>query len=255
MVGARREVADRDRRGGPRSPPGTASSRVARPIVHVVADRDWWDWHRPYDDPGSPLSYRLAVVTSHLRVALDQCEAGPIRIISMCAGQGRDVISVVADHPRGGDVRARLVELDPRNVEHARRTAAAVSGAVIDVHQADAGTTDAYLGAVPAQIVLACGVFGNITDDDIHRTVLSFPALCARDATVIWTRHRRPPDLTPIIRDWFEGAGFEEVAFSAPGSTFFGVGAHRFVGEPRPPEVGKRMFTFVGFDQLLAKDG
>jgi hypothetical protein len=231
------------------------SALLARPIVHVVADRDWWEWHKPYDNPGSPLSYRLAAVTSHLRVALDQFGAGPIRIISMCAGQGRDVISVVADHPSGGDVRARLVELDPRNVDYARRTAAAVPRAVIDVHQADAGTTDAYVGAVPAQVVLACGVFGNITDDDIHRTVLSLPALCARDATVIWTRHRRPPDLTPTIREWFEGAGFEEVAFDAPGTTFFGVGAHRFVGEPKPLEAGERMFTFVGFDQLLAKDG
>jgi hypothetical protein len=220
-----------------------------------VTDRDWWEWHKPYDNPGSPLSYRLATVTSHLRVALDQSGAGPIRIISLCAGQGRDVLSVVADHPRGGDVRARLVELDPRNVEYARRTAVAVPGAVIDVHQADAGTTDAYVGAVPAQVVLACGVFGNITDDDIRRTVLSLPALCDRDATVIWTRHRRPPDLTPTVREWFEDAGFDEVAFDAPGNTFFGVGAHRFVGEPRALEAGTRMFTFVGFDQLLAKDG
>ena len=131
----------------------------------------------------------------------------------MCAGQGRDVIPVVVDHPRGGDVRARLVELDPRNLEYARRTATGGQGAVIDLHRADAGTTDAYVDFVPAEVVLACGVFGNVTVDDIRRTVLSLPALCAGDATVIWTRHRRPPDLTPTIREWFEGAGFEEVAF------------------------------------------
>ena len=220
-----------------------------------MADRDWWKWHQPYDDPRSPLSYRLAAVTSHLRVALDECGAGPIRIISMCAGQGRDLIPVVADHPRRRDVRARLVELDPRNVEYARTTAAGVQDAVIDVRPTDAGTTDAYAGVVPAEVVLACGVFGNISVDDIRRTVFSLPGLCARQGTVIWTRHRRPPDLTPTIRDWFEGAGFEEVAFTALRTTFFGVGAHRFVGEPSPFAAGKRMFTFVGFDELLAKDG
>ena len=69
--------------------------------------------------------------------------------------------------------------------------------------RADAGRTDAYVDAVPAQIVLACGLFGNISEEDIQRTVLSLPMLCARGATVIWTRHRRPPDLTPVIRAWF----------------------------------------------------
>ncbi len=218
--------------------------------------RDWAEWHGPYDDPGSPLSQRLAVVRNNLRAGLDRCRPGPVRIISLCAGQGRDLIPVVADHPRRGDVRARLVELDSRNVEYARRIAAGVAGAIIDVHQADAGNTDAYVGAVPAEIVLACGIFGNITEDDIHRTVASLPALCARDATVVWTRHRRPPDLTPTIRGWFEDAGFEEVAFAAPVSGYYhGVGAHRFVGEPKPLAPGKRMFAFVGFDRLLAKDG
>ena len=36
---------------------------------------------------------------------------------------------------------------------------------------------------------------------------------------MIWTRHRRPPDLTPRIRAWFPSAGFEELAFDALDST------------------------------------
>ena len=35
---------------------------------------------------------------------------------------------------------------------------------------------------------------------------------------MIWTRHRREPDLTPQIRDWFPASGFEEIAFDAPGT-------------------------------------
>jgi hypothetical protein len=42
---------------------------------------------------------------------------------------------------------------------------------------------------------------------------------------VIWTRNRREPDLTPQVRAWFTAAGFEEVAFEAPGTpTRTGVG-------------------------------
>jgi hypothetical protein len=32
---------------------------------------------------------------------------------------------------------------------------------------------------------------------------------------VIWTRGRRPPDLTPQVRAWFSENGFTEVAFDA----------------------------------------
>ena len=43
---------------------------------------------------------------------------------------------------------------------------------------------------------------------------------------MIWTRHRREPDLTPQIRAWFTGAGFEELAFGSPESApRTGVGA------------------------------
>lgn len=34
----------------------------------------------------------------------------------------------------------------------------------IEVVHGDAGTTDAYTGAVPTDVVLLCGVLGNLTD-------------------------------------------------------------------------------------------
>jgi hypothetical protein len=71
------------------------------------------------------------------------------------------------------------------------------------------------VGAVPADLVLVCGVFGNISDDDVKTTVLALPTLCAHGGTVIWTRHRREPDLTGAIRTWFKEAGFVERAFVA----------------------------------------
>lgn len=35
----------------------------------------------------------------------------------------------------------------------------------------DASVTSAYVGAVPADLVLLCGIFGNISDADIRATV------------------------------------------------------------------------------------
>jgi hypothetical protein len=75
-----------------------------------VAQRDWVGWHWAYDDPGSLLSRRLELVQGHLRAELDHAPAGGVRLISLCAVQGRDVIGVLAGHPpRPGRSRPRVV--------------------------------------------------------------------------------------------------------------------------------------------------
>ena len=96
----------------------------------------------------------------------------------------------------------------------------------MEVRQADASRVASFADALPADVLLLCGIFGNVSVADIERTVAAAPALCAPGATVIWTRHRREPDLTPRIRAWFTGAGFEELVFGSPESApRTGVGA------------------------------
>ena len=46
------------------------------------------DWHQLYDVPGSMLARRLATVQDRISDALDTAPPGPLRAISMCAGQG-----------------------------------------------------------------------------------------------------------------------------------------------------------------------
>ena len=209
-----------------------------------VPTRDWTEWHQRYDDPASPLSRRLVAIQRLIRGALAGALAGPVRVVSMCAGQGRDLLGALDGHPRRADVRARLVELDPRNVAVAR---AAVSAAGLDVEvvEADAALTDAYVGAVPAGLVLVCGVFGNVNDADVERIIGHLPGFCGPAATVIWTRHRRPPDLTPRIRDWFARAGFVQIAYEAPLDEQFGIGVHWLPSDPTPLPRGLRLFTFT----------
>jgi len=51
---------------------------------------------------------------------------------------------------------------------------------------------------------------------------------------VIWTRHRRSPDLTPAVRTWFTDAGLEEVWFDTEDGFLIRVGTHRLVGPTLP---------------------
>ncbi|CUU59610.1 hypothetical protein Ga0074812_12981 [Parafrankia irregularis] len=211
-----------------------------------AAERHWVGWHRRYDLPGSSLSRRLALVQRRLREALDEQPAGEIRVLSMCAGQGRDILGVLPDHARRGDVRARLVELDPDLAADAERAALAAGLGGVEVVHGDASVTAVYEPVAPVHIALVCGVFGNIADADVRHTVEQLPRLCRPAATVIWTRHRRPPDLTPTIRSWFAGAGFAEKGFDGEDGFLMGVGTHRLVGQPLPYQRDVRLFDFVG---------
>ncbi|SBT53205.1 class I SAM-dependent methyltransferase [Micromonospora auratinigra] len=206
--------------------------------------RDWYAWHADYADPDSALSRRLAEVQGRVRDALDQAPAGPVRVISLCAGQGHDLIPVLAAHPRRDEVTARLVEWDARNVEVARRAVREAGLTGVEVVAGDAARTDRYADLVPADLVLLCGIFGNVVDADIRATVRHAASLCATGGTVVWTRHRREPDLVPAICDWFAEEGFAPVAVSSPADGV-GVGVHRLTGPPRPLAAGATMFTFV----------
>ncbi|HEX3922635.1 MAG TPA: hypothetical protein VHY31_10150 [Streptosporangiaceae bacterium] len=166
---------------------------------------DWLAWHAGYDDPSSGLSARLRRVQAWLARALDRAPPGPLRLVSLCAGQGHDVIGVLPGHPRRDDVRAVLIEADPHIAGQARHAA----------------------------------------EQDIQRTVEAAPAMCQPGATVIWTRHREPPDPTPRIRAWFTGAGFDEVAFDAVGTDgLMSVGVARLARGPAGRLPDGPLFTF-----------
>jgi hypothetical protein len=192
------------------------------------------------------LAQRLAIVQRRLAERLLAAPSGGVRLISMCAGQGRDVFGVVPDHPRRGDVKAVLVELDRRNVDVARASAARTGLAEVDVLEGDAAVSDIYAPFVPADILLACGIFGNVSDQDLERTVRNLSMLCHNGASVIWTRHRNEPDLTPRIRNWFTESGFEELSFDAiDNESKSGIGTVRLTGAPLPFHPGFRFFTFT----------
>jgi hypothetical protein len=209
------------------------------------AERDWFEWHRRYDDPGSGLHRRLRAVQGVIADALDRHPPGPVRVMSVCAGQGRDLLGVLTDHPRRDDVVGRLVELDPRNVAVARAACSAAGLNQIDVVLGDGSIAAAYDGAVPADLVLVCGVFGHASDDDIESMIERLPMLCAARATVVWTRGAAVADLRPTIRGWFCDRGFEELGYAGADGAGWGVGAHRMVVDPEPFRPGVRLFTFV----------
>ena len=206
--------------------------------------RDYEEWHRSYDDPGSGLSWRLRRVQAHVNDAVDQ-RSGPVWVLSACSGDGRDVIGVLAGRPDADRVRAVLLELHPGIAERARVAAEAPKLAGVEVRTVDAGMTDAYAGAVPADVVLLVGIFGNISDEDLWRTIDAAPQLCAPGATLLWSRGRDEGDINAEVRARFAATGFTQLAYETlerDGTPALGV--VRYTGPAVDLAPGQRLFTF-----------
>ena len=206
--------------------------------------RDYVAWHDDYERPGSRLHLRLLVVRDLLAAAFDELPDGPLRVISMCAGKGHDVVTVARRHRRGTDVVGRLVEKDPHNAAVARAAIAAAGLDGLEVLEADAGSSDAYAGACPADVVLVCGVLGNIGDREIEDTVRFLPRLCAPGARVVWTRDPRPAGIIDRIDGWLADAGFERQQLVVPPAPRFAAGSARLLGPAQPFQPGVRLFAF-----------
>ena len=205
---------------------------------------DWLCWHEAYSDPSSPLSMRLNDVIVATASALDSLRPGSIRLLSLCAGDARDIANVLLDHPRRADVTGCVVELDPTLASQASDNLAVTEGRV-SVRCADASDPTSWQEFLPADLLLLVGIFGNISDADIERTINAVPAICRRDASIVWTRHRRAPDITPSIRSWFDNIGCAGQSFRSPGPNGYAVGAEKYAQAQRPSSLPHRLFSFV----------
>ncbi|MEQ1874046.1 MAG: SAM-dependent methyltransferase [Ilumatobacteraceae bacterium] len=205
--------------------------------------KDWIEWHSEYDDPDSALSERRRQVTTLIRKSLDGAARGPVRILSLCAGNARDLADALRDHPRRTDVTGGVVELD-RQLADESRTNLEAAGGDIDVIVGDAGNVDTFGHLLPVDLLLLVGIFGNVPDGEVETITRAVPAMCHDGANVIWTRHRRLPDLTPSVRRWFDAAGCTALDFISPGTGKFSVGRERVKARTAASRLPNQLFRF-----------
>jgi hypothetical protein len=136
-----------------------------------------------------------------------------------------------------------LVELDGRLAGAASMASQHAGLNNVDVRRVDAGNPSTYRDVLRADVLLLCGIFGNIVEADIKRTIAAASAMVVAGGFVLWTRGGSEPDLRPVIRRWFSEAGMAEVAFDGHPEAY-GVGVCRVEG-PSSAALPDRLFTFV----------
>ena len=124
--------------------------------------KDWLAWHEAYDDPSSSLARRLGVVRNRLEEVLEAPAGEWRQLLSLCAGDGRDVIPVLAARAASSSVSALLVERDEELSRRALESASSSGLGTVEVRCADAGDPTSFDDVLPVDVLLLCGIFGNI---------------------------------------------------------------------------------------------
>ena len=218
---------------------------------------DWFEWHKLYERKPA-LKRRLELVCKQLSDCLNLCPSGEIRVLSVCAGDGRDLIGALKGHPREQDVMARLVEWDPRLVECGREMAASTGlSARLEFLNGDATSSSAYDGIAPANLVLLCGMLGHVDEASTLRLVRHLPALCQSGGFVIWTRnlnYRNGNHHADLFRSLLRKSAFEEVRFETTSRKHlfmktsqgrFVVSTYRYRGESTVLPVNQKLFEIM----------
>ena len=228
---------------------------MSRSVVHMVHLREWirrrlslstWNgWpDRAYQQ--DRYQHRLLAVQEHLADALDHAPGGPVRIISLCAGDGRDLIKVLGSHPRRGDVSACLIEQDLRSVaDGTRRAESAGLSNAVEFLAADATAYETYRDIVPADLVLLCGVWGHVPVSDRKELVRALASICKAGGMVIWTRGVSKGMIRlRQIQSLFAAPLWQQVRANLTPDKNWAIVTHRYCGPPMELPASGRIFHF-----------
>jgi hypothetical protein len=216
-----------------------------RQLVGRLRPSVWSGWpDRAYQR--NRYQQRLSAVQQHLIECLETAPRDSLRILSLCAGDGRDVVSVLRSHPRRTNVSAWLVEIDRRSVAIGMQNVES-AGLVDSVRFLNEDATDyaTYANIPPSHITLACGVWGHVPTQERASFVHAIACLCQPGGSVIWTRGvSKGMDRLHQILSHFTPACWEEVRVSLTPDKGFAVATHRYCGPLIERPTGGRIFNF-----------
>jgi len=214
---------------------------------------DWSNWHNQYDTTAS-LQVRLRIVREQISIVLHACPPGPIRLVSLCAGDGRDLVGAVKKHPRRHDVVAFLIDTDEESLMRGR-VAAAEAGLErrLQFIQADAMLAAGYVKRVPADVLLTSGVLGHLRPEGVRSLIDGLAMLCRQGGWLVWNRPLCLNDgqrQVPALRQGLREAGWLETQLRLTSSDGFACGLCQFQGRTIPLDASRVLFEFVGLEHL-----
>lgn len=208
---------------------------------------NWIAWHLDYAC-NDERAARLEIVRKFIDHGVGATAPGGVVLVSVCAGDSRDVLGVLPNHRRRDDVHAWLLEREETLTrEAARRVVELDLDKTVCACAVDATCFAAYAGIPPANVCVLSGVFGNLLPEESFRLIRNLKHVCAPGASVIWTRNLVGHDgarHAEQLRACFEENRFAEEVYLKTPREGYGVGLTRFEGETVAPDREGRFFVF-----------
>ena len=229
---------------------------TADPSLMSAPGCDWSSRFYTEQHPG--FVARLKTTTRMIAESLAEAPAGEVRVLSLCCGDGRDLLGALRDHPRKGDVRALMIDRDASSVRRGRQWAHEQGlGERIEFVNSDAADWTGMGGWVPFHMVIISGVFVHLTVEHAQNLVGALPMLCRDGSTVVWNRRvvaastggqetgdPIPRAHLPDLRAFFAAAGFVTAACEETGPIGHGILRDVYRGPVVPFEPRSGIFEF-----------
>jgi hypothetical protein len=222
-----------------------ATSQLVRWLHGRLRSDTWSGWSESaYRKRG--YQQRLLLVQEQLAQCVDTARPGTIRILSMFAGDGRDVLGVLGNHQRQNDVVACLIEQSSQAVDTGTQRALELGlESVATFRHTDATDYEAYRGLAPADLILLCGVWGHVPSQERPQLIQALASLCAAGGMVIWTRGiSKGMKQFEQIEGLFTAAQWEPVQIRFTPNNQWAVATHRYYGTAIPRPTQGRIFHF-----------
>ncbi|MNR04651.1 hypothetical protein D3C85_1206300 [compost metagenome] len=152
---------------------------------------------------------------------------------------------MLAHYPNSDNIHSYLVEIDERLVQECKHTVSDRGLQNVTVVKGDASLLRTYRDVIPADLILLCGIFGNIANEDILNTIESLAQLSKQGTRVVWTRNLRDPKVVPMIRHSFTANDFKEVDYRTTSDDSYAIGIYEFYGLSQRLKDDIQLFTFI----------
>ena len=183
------------------------------------------NWHLNHNDMNSTPYKRNKDEQNLIKTCLNSIKNN-VNIISICSGQARDILPILAGKKDNNKINTYLIDTDLECLEYADNYAKENKIPNVHLINKNAGLRETYNDIPQADIIIICGVFGHLSLLDIKSTISFIKHLLNENGFVIWSRHKFDNDISEDIKNIFKELNFNELAFVSPEDEPYTLGLH-----------------------------
>ena len=205
----------------------------------------WTEWHEEaYNDINSLPYQRTEIVKDLINKYLSEIDKD-IVVISIGAGQSRDILPVLIGRKDNDRITTYLIDTDIECLNYAKNYAK--DNNIINVHivDMDGSLVKNYKDIPKADLIIFCGMMTQKNTDEVKKLANNIKLICNKDAQIIWSRHGYDKDYSTPFRNVFNENFYKELDFYISHKEPFFICRNIIMSNPLNIETKKDVKIFI----------